>query len=228
MIKRMVAWLKDNWRWTLLNLVALAILATLVRNATVIRWPPERSTSDLFFTESGRWAIRFLLFSLAMTPADVLFGWRWVIPLRKPAGLWAFCFAALHFGYYVLVSKGFNPVWLIGSPFMLIGFCALTILTLMAFTSNQRTMKWPGKNWKRLHRLVYVVGILVLIHVVLALQNSKKAYMNPLWYPEFIVYGIILAILLALRVPPMRRAIARLLSWTGIKIKRKRGGLVAK
>ena len=93
-----MAWLKSNWRWAALNLWAGSVL-TLVLSQGSTDW----NATDTFDPglESGKWAIRFLLICLAMTPLNTYFGWRSVVSLRKPAGLWAFGFAVLHVLFYI-------------------------------------------------------------------------------------------------------------------------------
>lgn len=224
MLQRGIEWLRHNWRWLLLNLVALVIMLTLLRQAKISRSGAYYGASvfDETFIAGGRWAIRFLLLSLAVTPLYKIFGWKWVIPLRKPAGLWAFGFGALHFGYYLLANRDISPEMVLRTPYMLVGFTALSMLAVLALTSNRWAMKWTGKTWKRLHRLVYGVAVLVILHVFMALANSKKALMNSLWYPEFVLYGGIAAVLLLLRVTVVRNFLVSLLTFGRVKIKRKR------
>ncbi len=85
------------------------------------------------------------------------------------------------------------------------GFTALMILLPLAITSNQWSMRQLKKNWKRLHRLVYLAGILVIIHFVWLVKSDVR---------EPLAYGAVLALLLALRLPPVRR---RLSSWRNKK-----------
>jgi methionine sulfoxide reductase heme-binding subunit len=224
MLQQGIDWTKHHWRWLLLNMVAAGIMFYLLKMAKIktVGYGYGASTFDVTFMESGRWAIRFLLFSLAMTPVYRIFGWKWVIPLRKPAGLWAFAFAALHFSYYIFLNRELTPEMVLQTPYMMVGFTALAMLALMALTSNRWAMKWLGKAWKRLHRLVYVVAVLVIVHVILALMNSKKSIMNPGWATEFLVYGVIAGTLLALRVPFIRSTVVSILTLGRGKVKRKR------
>ncbi|MBK9123937.1 MAG: ferric reductase-like transmembrane domain-containing protein [Chloroflexi bacterium] len=165
--------------------------------------------------DAGKWAIRFLLVSLAITPVYRMLGWRSAIPLRKSAGLWAFGFGALHFTMYLTERNVFNcvgcPEWwrpFLSTNYLLTGAIVLAILSVMALTSNRLAMRTLGKNWKRLHRLVYAAGIIAVVHGVLAAQFSKKVLvLDPNAQFELIVYGVILAVLLLLRVPAVRNAI---------------------
>ncbi len=167
---------------------------------------------DITF-RTGKAALILLLLSLAVTPLNTLFGWRQIIPLRKPLGLYAFLYGLLHFAVFV-VDNGYveNAIrWsaiyeaTFEKRFALVGFTALMILLPLAITSNQWSMRQLKKNWKRLHRLVYLAGILVIIHFVWLVKSDVR---------EPLAYGAVLALLLALRLPPVRR---RLSSWRNKK-----------
>lgn len=158
---------------------------------------------DITF-RTGKAALILLLLSLAVTPLNTVFGWRQVIPLRKPLGLYAFMYGALHFLIFI-VDNGYVEDTIYWSAiyeatfekrFALVGFAALMILLPLAITSNQWSMRHLKKNWKRLHKLVYLAGILVIIHFVWLVKSDVR---------EPLVYGAVLALLLALRLPPVRR-----------------------
>jgi sulfoxide reductase heme-binding subunit YedZ len=201
-------WIRDNWRWALLNLSALTIMLTLLVQVATYTERVDTAVFTTTFEYSGKWAIRFLLFCLAMTPLNTLFGWRWAFKLRKSSGLWAFGFAALHFLTYTLF-RPFDLTWLRSNTqfYIYMGLAALLILTVMALTSNQRAMRWLGKSWKRLHRLVYGVGLLVTVHAMLAFANSKKYIRNETAMVEFYLYLILLVVLLSLRLSFVKDAI---------------------
>lgn len=204
----MTTWLKENWRWAILNGVALLALFSLLRDTR------RAGVFESDFTpliESGKWAIRFLLLSLAMTPLNTLFGWRPGIKLRKSAGLWGFGFGLLHFAFY-LVSLGWE--WLaslIPHEMAGIGLLSLRILTPTAATSTRWAMKRLGKWWKRVHRMVYLAGILAVVHGLLESITSKRVAVTDhdaqyeLW-----IYIVLLTVLLAVRIPVIRTALASL------------------
>lgn len=203
--------LRNNWRWTFLNLSALTIMLTLVVQYASYTERVDTAVFTPTFEYGGKWAIRFLLLCLAMTPLNTLFGWGWVLKLRKPAGLWAFGFAALHFLTYTQF-RPFDLFWLRSNTqiYIFMGLTALFILSLMAITSNQRAMRWLGKSWKRLHRLVYGAGLLVTVHAILAFANSKKSIQNEAAMYEFYVYLALLIVLLALRLSFVKQTANRL------------------
>jgi sulfoxide reductase heme-binding subunit YedZ len=195
-----MTWFKDNWRWAALNVIALVVMMSLLRQINTI----GDSDADIELVEAGKWAIRFLLFSLAMTPLNTLFGWRSAIKLRKPAGLWAFGFGLLHFVFYVADVK---TEWLrypIPDYIAGLGIVGLSILTAMAATSTRQAMKRMGKWWKRLHRLVYAAGCITLVHGLLESSHKRVAFFDPQAGLEVQLYLGILFVLLAVRIPVVR------------------------
>jgi len=154
---------------------------------------------------TGWYALVLLILSLACTPLNILFGWRWALSLRKWLGLYAFMYAAIHFLIFSGLDYGFDPA-LIGEtivekPFVLVGFAAFLILTPLAITSTKGWMRRLGKNWKRLHYGVYLAAVLVIIHFVWLVKADIR---RPL------LYGAVVALLLAFRLPPVRRWVAKL------------------
>ena len=168
--------------------------------------------------ESGKWAIRFLLACLTMTPLNTYFGWKGGIKLRKSAGLWAFAFASLHVLLYIRDAK---LEWLTFSMplFLTLGLVGMSILSVLASTSNRWAMQRLGKNWKRLHRLVYILGIAVVTHSMLATMMSKKIFVRDPQAPnELKAYVAILSVLLVVRIPLVRQ----LLKQIPVLLKRRR------
>ena len=90
-----MSWLRRNWPWAGVNLFALAVVASLLWQSIAV--DDFNPNYDPLLISSGKWAIRFLLICLLMTPLNTVLGWRGAIKLRKPAGLWAFGFAVVHF-----------------------------------------------------------------------------------------------------------------------------------
>jgi len=186
----------ENWRLGILNLLAVAIL-------TVIAFHPGLDR----VLDSGKWSLRFLLLCLAMTPLNTLFGWRSAVKLRKPLGLWAFAFGVLHFAFYVLAWGSFDFLKPPVASYIFLGIGTLSILSALAVTSNRWAMKRLGKNWKRLHRLVYLAGGVAVVHALLATTMGKKVLIrDPNAQQELAVYLFVLVILLALRIPVIRSA----------------------
>lgn len=188
------------------RLLLLALHATALIVMAVLLWfcfVGENRSLHYWFTVviSGKWAIRYLLLCLLMTPLNTLLGWRQAIKFRKPAGLWAFAFAAFHFAIYLSKMKLFwfdRPISGIDTA---LGFISLCILTALAVTSMRDSMKRLGRWWKPLHRLVYVAGVLAIVHALLESSNQRVISYEPDMRTEAVVYLVLLAVLLVARVP---------------------------
>lgn len=154
---------------------------------------------------TGLIALTWLLFSLVCTPLHNLFAWRAAPKVRRALGLYAFFYASLHFLSFFILDYGANLtfIWLDlrDKPYILAGSLALLILVALAITSNRASMKTLGKHWKSLHRLVYPASLLVVLHYTWSVKADIRL---PL------VYGGILAVLLLLRWPWLRRRISSL------------------
>ncbi len=161
---------------------------------------------------TGQTAVVFLLLSLACTPIHLMFKSPSIGKLRKPLGLFAALYAALHFAAFALWDYQLNLslIWMeiTRRPFILIGAAALVILLALAVTSFKTMQRKMGKWWKLLHRLAYVAGILVVAHYLLAVKGNlfslQGAYGAPL------LAGSFLFILLMVRLPFISRFLKRL------------------
>ncbi len=205
----MIEWIRSNTRALALNVAAsVVLLYVLTQGDTGF----ASTTTFHPGLESGKWAIRFLLLCLMMTPLSIYFRWTSAIKLRKPAGLWAFGFSVVHV-YYYLDEAGLE--WLDPAMplYLALGLYGLVVLAALAATSNRWSMRRLGKNWKRLHRMVYYAGLAVTCHAILAAAMSKKMFLyDPEAVPELRVYLALLAVLLAVRTPPVRTRLKRALS----------------
>ncbi|MEM7118452.1 MAG: protein-methionine-sulfoxide reductase heme-binding subunit MsrQ [Chloroflexota bacterium] len=152
--------------------------------------------------QTGGTAIALLMLSLTVTPLNILFGWKQILPLRKPLGLYAFLYVVLHFIIFFGLDYGFNLEWtvdaILNKRFALVGFLAFLLLIPLAATSTRWAMKKLGKRWKTLHQVVYGIGILVIIHYLWAVKTVTT---KPL------LYTILLAVLLIVRIKPIKQAI---------------------
>lgn len=159
---------------------------------------------DLTFG-TGLPALILLLLSLAVTPAVTAFGWSWAIPLRKWLGLYAFFYAVAHMLIFAVVDYGLNWAELyrqvLQKPYLLAGIGALLLLLPLALTSTQSWQKRLGRAWKDLHRAVYVAALLAVLHFAWLVKADLT---------EPLIYAGVLAGLLALRLPPVRRRLSAL------------------
>jgi sulfoxide reductase heme-binding subunit YedZ len=156
----------------------------------------------------GLLALIFLVAALACTPAKLLLGWTWPLRIRRMLGLFAFFYASLHLVTYVAVDQRFDwPVlWadVTTRKFMVVGFAAFLLLLPLAVTSTDASVRRLGyQRWKALHRLVYLAGVLAVVHF---LWRVKLDIRQPL------IYALVVGALLLVRVVDevrTRRAKAR-------------------
>jgi sulfoxide reductase heme-binding subunit YedZ len=150
--------------------------------------------------ELGRWGLKFLLLTLAVTPVRRWFGWPWVIRYRRMLGLFAFFYLLLHFLVYAVLDQGLAMQMILEDivkrPYITLGMAALLLMVPLAATSTKAMMRKMGKRWKTLHRLVYVIAILAVWHFY---WQVKLDTFQPL------VYAAILAVLLAARLRLRKR-----------------------
>ena len=157
----------------------------------------------------GDWNIRFLVLVLLVTPLRTLAGWPAMARLRRMLGLFVFFYASMHLLAYVWLDQGFawsEVVADIGKrPFILVGMLAWAMLLLLALTSFNKAIRWLGaRRWQALHRLVYAVAGLSVLHFFW-MRSGKNDF------AEVAVYAVIFAALLgwrAVRSLQRRRSIA--------------------
>ena len=162
--------------------------------------------------QTGLDALTFLLLSLACTPLSSILGWRELTLRRRALGNYAFLYAAVHVTTFFGLDYGFNlgSIWRdVGTKwYILIGLTAFLLLLPLAFTSFTYWMKRLGKNWKRLHKLVYIIAPLVVIHFLMSVKGDIFRLSGNISQP--ILYGSIALILLALRISPVKKALIEL------------------
>jgi len=149
-----------------------------------------------FITRStGDWTLRFLLITLAVTPVRMLTGWHWLLRFRRMLGLFAFFYSLVHLSSYVAFDHVFAVSEIlkdiIKRPFITIGFTALVLMLPLAITSTNAMVKRLGaRRWLALHRLVYVIAPLGVLHFWWMVKRDVT---------EPAIYAAILALLLAYR-----------------------------
>jgi sulfoxide reductase heme-binding subunit YedZ len=156
---------------------------------------------------TGLYALTFLLLSLACTPIASIFGWKELLQRRKAAGNYGLMYALLHVSTFFIIdySLDFNAIWKdVGNkPYIILGAIAFLMLLPLGITSFNYWKKRLGKNWKRLHRLVYIIAPLVIVHFLLVVKGNIAQLQGNLSQP--LIYGAILATLLVIRIPPVKR-----------------------
>ena len=173
----------------ILCLVPFALLVVGVFNDSLGTNPVEKITH-----ETGDWTLRFLLITLTITPLRRLSGNSWLIKLRRLFGLFAFFYACLHFLTYIWFDHYFDWIEIVKDipkrPFITVGFIAFVLLIPLAATSTNRMMRRLKKNWVKLHKLVYVIAVLGVLHF---LWLVKADILEPM------IYASILLVLLGYR-----------------------------
>jgi sulfoxide reductase heme-binding subunit YedZ len=153
---------------------------------------------------TGKTALILLVLSLACTPLNIIFGWKEVNRVRRPLGLYAFMYAALHYLIYIGLDYGFNFKLIVAElsqkRYVLVGFTAGLILSALAITSTKGWQKRLKRNWKKLHTFVYLAGILVVVHYTWLVKSDIR---------EPLIYGAVVLVLLVVRIPYIRKKLSR-------------------
>jgi sulfoxide reductase heme-binding subunit YedZ len=154
--------------------------------------------AEALIRSTGDWTLRFLCLTLAVTPLRQWLGQPALARLRRMLGLYTFFYVVLHFLAYAWLDMGFDPQAIAKDipkrPFALVGFLAFLLLIPLAATSFNRAIKALGaKRWQALHRLVYAIVLLGLLHFF-----WMKAAKNN--FGEWSIYALVVAFLLGWRV----------------------------
>ena len=187
---------------TVAHLAALAPLALLLWQM----WAVAKTGSNALGADPvaeiehrlGLWALRFLVLALAVTPLRQLTGWAVLVRFRRMLGLFVFFYALLHLLAYAWFDMGFDGGETLRDiakrPFILMGVLAFLLLAVLAATSFDRAIRaLGGKRWRALHRAVYAVAILAVLHFYWMRAGKND-------FAEVLVYGVLLAMLLGWRV----------------------------
>ena len=159
---------------------------------------------------TGRHALTLLVLSLMCTPLNNLFGWRELLKRRRALGLYAFMYATIHLIIFMDLDYGFAWSLLLQTvaqkPYIIYGLSTFLLLIPLAFTSFDIWKKRLGKNWKRLHQLIYFIVPLAAYHYILSKKGDLFRLQGDLARP--LIYSLIIVILLIFRIPSVRRALA--------------------
>jgi sulfoxide reductase heme-binding subunit YedZ len=159
---------------------------------------------------TGRHAITLLVLSLLCTPMNTLFKWSEPLKRRRALGLYAFMYAVIH--VIIFMDLDFGLAWsllykeVIEKPRLVVGAIAFMLLIPLAITSFDIWKKRLGKSWKRLHQVVYLIAPLVVLHYLWSKKGNALTLQGEVAKP--LIYGIIIAIFLLFRIPPIRKALA--------------------
>ncbi len=206
----LLAWIRARWLRLLVHVGALLPLA----------WTLWQYWQGLFLvdpvreitTRTGRTALILLVLTLACTPLNTLFGFKRGLRVRRALGLYTFLYVSLHFATFVWLDYGLDLSLLqeaiFAQRYVVVGFAAGLILLALAITSTRGWQRRLGRNWKRLHRLIYLASVLAVVHFAWLVKDLR----------EPLRYGVVVALLLLLRIPRVRKALSRTRSWLVKKV----------
>jgi sulfoxide reductase heme-binding subunit YedZ len=190
--------LKSAWAKPVAHLLCLAPLGLLLWAAFsdgLGANPVEKLTH-----ETGEWTLRLLMLTLSLSPLRQWSGSATWLRFRRLIGLYTYFYCCCHFAIWFVADHSFNISDMfediVKRPYITLGFSAFLLLLPLALTSNQAMLRRLGRNWKRLHQLVYAILVLAVLHF---LWQVKADYL------EAAIYAIIGVILLMHRVGPLKR-----------------------
>lgn len=176
--------------------ITWAVFSDLLQGTRHLGSDPIKEAEHLF----GSWTLRLLIATLAITPLRRLTGWNWLARHRRTLGLFAFSYAALHLLTWAFLDVQLVIDDLVGwdtiakdltkRPFIMIGMLCFLLLVPLALTSTKGMIRRLGARWGKLHRLIYVVAVLAVIHFWMAVKLDIR---------EPAIYGMIIAVLLGWR-----------------------------
>ena len=175
--------------------IALIPLLLMLWNALTDSLGPN--PVEALTKESGIWSLRFLLITLAFTPAKMIFKQPGLQKYRRVVALFTFFYCSVHFLIFIGFEHSFSFALLIEdiytSPIVMVGLLAYLLLIPLTVTSTNNMMRKLGENWKKLHSAVYVIGLLAILHFALTVKADLT---RPLFYgfillALFIIRGIV-------------------------------------
>jgi methionine sulfoxide reductase heme-binding subunit len=159
---------------------------------------------------TGRAAVTLLVLSLMCTPLNTLFGWKELLKRRRALGLYAFMYATVH--VLIFIELDYGLAWsliiqnILEKPYIIFGLITFLMLIPLAATSFDVWKRRLRKNWKRLHQTVYLIAPLAVLHFALSKKGDIFQLQGDIVRP--LIYGLVVLILLALRIPRIRKGIA--------------------
>jgi len=184
--------LRSRWTKVLVFLLCLVPIGWLGWRG----WNQDLSANPIEFIThfTGDWTLRFLVFTLAVTPLRKLFGLPDLIKFRRMIGLFAFFYGTLHFTTYIWLDKFFDVGEMIHDvgkrPFITAGFAAFVAMIPLALTSTRGWIRrMGGKRWQALHRLVYFSAVAGVVHYYWLVKISVR---RPLFYGALVALALLI------------------------------------
>src|SRR5687768_2849110 len=173
---------------------------------------------------TGRHAITLLLLALACTPINTIFKWSEPLKRRRALGLYALMYATIHLIIYLDLDYGL--AWsrivpeILQKPRLIVGFLAFLLMIPLGITSFDIWKKRLGKNWKRLHYLIYLIAPLAVLHYLWSKKGDLFLLQGDIIRP--LIYGLIVIIFLIMRIPQVRKGLTSLRDRVMYLLRRKR------
>ncbi|MDB5838944.1 MAG: hypothetical protein JWQ23_896 [Herminiimonas sp.] len=187
-------------RLKLIKLAVFAVALVPFARLVLFTWLERLGANPIEFItrNTGDWTLYFLCITLAVTPLRQLSKWNWLVRFRRMLGLFAFFYAALHFTTFFWFDHFFDVEEMLKDvvkrPFITVGFIAFVLLIPLAATStNGMVKRLGGKRWQWLHRTIYLIAVLGILHFWW-MKAGKNDFAEPL------LFGAIVAILLLARL----------------------------
>ena len=161
---------------------------------------------------TGRHAITLLILALACTPLNTLFRWSEPLKRRRALGLYAFMYATIH--VIIFIDLDYGLAWsliiqtIFEKPYIVVGMLTFLMLIPLAFTSFDIWKKRLGKNWKRLHKIIYLIAPLAVLHYAWGKKGDFFRLQGEIILP--LIYAVIVIIFLVMRIPQVRKVTASL------------------
>ena len=174
------------------SFVAYGLGSDILRGTRILGSNPVKEGEHLL----GEWTLRFLVLTLAVTPLRQVLHWNWLAKHRRSLGLFAFAYGTMHWLAYVLLDVQLDWDEILTDvskrPFILVGSLSLMLMLPLALTSTSGMIaRLGGRNWNRLHRLVYASAVLGVIHFWMSVKSDIR---------EPLVFAIVFAALFVYRI----------------------------
>jgi sulfoxide reductase heme-binding subunit YedZ len=193
---------RNLYQWLLVLVHISAFLPLILLGWDVLQGNLCFNPVETVMQRTGNLGMIFLILSLSCTPINKIFNLPAVGRLRKPLGLYAALYAFLHFAVFAIWDYQLNLplIWneLITKPFIIFGAIALLILLVLAATSFKTLQRKMGKTWVWLHRLVYLAGVLVVVHYLLSIKGDIFSFQGDYALP--IIALVVVSLLLMVRI----------------------------
>jgi len=185
-VNRKIPWQKPILFVLLLSPFALLVVDIFLDNLI--------DSVEEITTFTGQWALRFLLLTLAISPLNKFLPFS-IIKYRRMIGVFSFFYAFMHFTIWLIDQEFAVQIIIqdiIKRPYITVGFSALLLLFLLAITSTNKMMRLLGRHWKKLHKSIYLIIVLVVVHFYWQAKSDMDI--------EPMIYAAIALVLLAFRI----------------------------